>query len=32
VFLILAHGAIDGAVVARRGQATVDVFASGPDD
>jgi len=32
VFLILAHGAIDGAVVARRGQTTVDVFASGTDD
>ncbi len=32
VFLILAHGAIDGAVEARRGNTTVDVFASGPDD
>jgi hypothetical protein len=32
VFLILAHGAIDGTVEARRGQATIDVFASGTDD
>lgn len=32
VFLILAHGAIDGAVEARRGETTVDVFASGPED
>jgi len=32
VFLILAHGAIDGAVEARRGKATLDVFTSGPED
>lgn len=31
VFLILAHGAIDGAVESRRGPTTLDVYESGDD-
>jgi len=32
VLLILAHGAIEGAVEARQHDRTVDLFASGDDD
>ncbi len=32
VFLILADGAVDGAVAARRGETTLDVFAGGEDE
>jgi hypothetical protein len=32
VFLILAHGALEGAVEARMGDRRIDVFAPGDDD
>lgn len=32
VFLILAHGATEGAVAARRGDTPLDVYASGDDE